>query len=50
MGIKLFNQYLIQKLTNAEILAIANPPIGVWFYDTTNNFMMYYNGASWATV
>jgi hypothetical protein len=41
---------LIPRITDAQRLAITNPPIGLICYSTTNNTIWYYNGTVWVSL
>jgi hypothetical protein len=40
----------VTKKTQAELLAMIDPPTGKLFYDTTDNEYMYWSGVAWITL
>ncbi len=48
MELKVNNKaFLLPRLTQAEILALASPATGLLIYDLTNNCLRVYNGSLW---
>ena len=42
--------FLLPRMTNTQVLAIATPATGLQAYDTTNNKLMVYDATAWRNI